>query len=126
MPGRYVIFGHSTTRSTFYFEGQAFGVVGLTRDISDVVSSIPALVETVLLPFEDVVIYGVSIAECPVSIGPGMVQIFRSELAKLEQRNDVVTSAACRARSETTPCASASPRSSVVGKPSTKCSTIAL
>lgn len=56
-----------------------FGLVsvkGITHEISDLISEVPAILGTVLMPFENVITYSTSIQEMPLEFGEGMLKLF--------------------------------------------------
>ena len=55
-------------------------VTGITQEISEIIDA-PGLISTVLMPFEDVITFGVSLIAYPVSIGSDMQKILDDELA---------------------------------------------
>ncbi len=68
--------------TTLYFcaEGHAFVVWGLSKPIKSVLTRIPGVVQTTLLPFEDKVTYGMFIMEMPVAMGDNMRAVLRQDL----------------------------------------------
>lgn len=56
----------------FYYAEHAIAVRGITREPDSILGSLPTMVETALLPFENAVVYAVSMLEYPVSMGPGI------------------------------------------------------
>lgn len=64
----------------FCAENYAIVVCGLSKPIESMLTTIPTVVQTVLLPFEDKVTYGMFIMEMPVQMGDNMRTILREEL----------------------------------------------
>lgn len=93
LPGLFVVLEHTAAYSVFFSDGCAFNVLGLSEDISHIITGeLPATIETVLLPFDKYIVYGVSILQHSVSMGPGAMEIFHDEYTKFPGEGRLVTS----------------------------------
>lgn len=94
---------HNLWHSGFYLTGfaengnallsTAIGMVevtGITQEISEIIDA-PGLISTVLMPFEDVITFGVSLIAHPVSIGSDMQKILDDELAANAEKPPIRT-----------------------------------
>ena len=63
----------------FCTEGHAFVVWGLSKPIESMLTRIPGVVQTTLLPFEDKITYGMFIMEMPVEMGDNMRAVLRKD-----------------------------------------------
>ena len=94
---------HNLWHSGFYLTGfaengnallsTAIGMVevtGITQEISEIIDA-PGLISTVLMPFEDVITFGVSLIAYPVSIGSDMQKILDDELAANAEKPPIRT-----------------------------------
>ncbi len=72
----------------------AYGVLGLTTELSKMFSEryLPVLVETVLLPYEGVVVCDGLIAVRSIIIGPNMERDMKAEYRDLKKRGQVIIS----------------------------------
>jgi len=71
----------------------AYGVLGLVSEIEEMLGNrpLPAMVETVLLPWNDVIIHDGFMAADAVSFGSGIRQTLKEEYAQLKSKG-IVTS----------------------------------
>lgn len=91
--GRFILFKHLRSHSIFMSD-DVFGVVGLYSPIAELVPSVPAFVEAVLLPFGDrIIIDGIlSSPAVQLTFGGGMRRVFAQQYAKARARSQVRTS----------------------------------
>ena len=78
----------------FLYSEHAIAVRGLTREIDTMLNQTPSTVETVLLPFENAVVYGMSISEMPIGMGPGILKVIANELDESFAEGRVIRSGA--------------------------------
>ncbi|MGN0038149.1 MAG: hypothetical protein ACI36Y_03310 [Coriobacteriales bacterium] len=85
---------HTAASSAFMLDGEClFNAIGLTRDVSAAVRNTPAIVRTVLLPFDNAIVYGTTIRDFNVEIGPNMLGRLQGEYAELKAKGPKATSA---------------------------------
>lgn len=70
----------------------AYGLVGLRKELSDILPDLPALVETVLLPFGERITFDGVILGAGVTFGPGLRRSFGHSYREAKARFGVVTS----------------------------------
>ena len=74
----------------FLYADHAIAVRGLTREVDAALSHVPTLAETALLPFENAVVYALSISEFNVQMGPGILRSIQNDLEDaLRGRRDI-------------------------------------
>jgi hypothetical protein len=103
--GQFVLFKHLRSHSIFMSD-DVFGVVGLYSAISELVPTVPAFVEAVLLPFGDrIIIDGIlSSPGVQLMFGAGMRRAFTQQYTKARARSQIRTSlVASPARTELKP-----------------------
>ncbi len=93
--GRYILLKH-LKRHTILLGPEdppvAWGILGLTEELSDIFPDPPALVETVLLPVGDGITFDGAILEAGVTYGPGIRRSFGDAYREAKARFGVVTS----------------------------------
>lgn len=85
---------HNMWSSFFYLAGfadngnalfsTAIGMVevtGISQEVSEIIQT-PGIVETVLMPFENVITFGINLMSFPIAMGAGMQAIIDEEMAK--------------------------------------------
>jgi hypothetical protein len=96
--GTFAVLRHLKKHSIFVStEGtpRAYGVVGLTEELKDMIprSIVPALVKTVLLPYEGVVVCdGLILAAGHVKLDPEMKREITEQYKMIEKAGELVTS----------------------------------
>ena len=65
----------------FYAENYVFVVCGLTKEIEDMVGTLPTMVETTMLPYAQSIVYDQHMMLYPIDIGPNMRGTLDRELA---------------------------------------------
>lgn len=103
--GQFFIFRHLKKYTVFLTEEeppQAYGVLGLASPIQEVIPwALPVLVEAVLLPFEDKIIYDSLLVPYPVTFGSGIRRRLNDAYRTVQERGGVITTLQPR-RSEDT------------------------
>lgn len=56
-------------------------VTGINQEVSEIIQT-PGIVETVLMPFENVITFGINLMSFPIAMGAGMQAIIGEEMAK--------------------------------------------
>jgi len=96
MPGKYLIIKHLQKHSVFLQEtkGILYGVYGITDPIAKMIHSshLPIMVETVLMPFKEVIIYDSIFRTYNVSLGSNFRKHFNSMYAEIKKKKGVITS----------------------------------
>ncbi len=96
--GKFFILKHLKKYSVFLHqvEGQparAYGVLGLISPLSEIVGPyLPVLVEAVLLPFEDKIIYDSLLLPYRITFGPGIRGNLNNDYRDTQEREGVITS----------------------------------
>jgi hypothetical protein len=72
----FLLYEHKPQHSIFVCGGIAFGVIGLSDELSEMIPNTPMLVETTLLPFEGRIVFDVNISSYPLQYGSGMLNAF--------------------------------------------------
>jgi hypothetical protein len=78
--------------TVFMADGKCYGVISLSKPISELVYAIPAFVEAVLLPFRGKIIYDSILASRNISFGAGMRKGFNAEFQEVKKRDGVILS----------------------------------
>lgn len=93
--GQFFIFRHLKSHSIFLVDEQpprAYGVLGLVSTIEDTIPwPLPVLVKTVLLPFEDRIIYDSLLMPYPVTFGGGIRRNLNEAYRTVRERGGVIT-----------------------------------
>ena len=90
--GRFILIEHKAAHSAFLSDGCVFNVIGLTADLSTVLCDAPTIAETVLLPFERYIVYGVNITEYSLDVEPEILDTLFAEYDRLLDAQCVATS----------------------------------
>ncbi|HKZ82413.1 MAG TPA: hypothetical protein VJ793_02010 [Anaerolineae bacterium] len=94
--GTFFVFRHLKKHSIFIDDKDppgVFEVVGLYSPIAEVVGPyLPVLVKTVLLPFEDQIIYDSLMAPYPITFGGGIRGNLKHTYEDAKERGDIITS----------------------------------
>ena len=73
-------------------ESMLYAVKGMTASIAETMHrKLPVMLETVLLPFKDKIIYDSFMASRDVQFGNWITDMFEGEYTKLEQKNGIIT-----------------------------------
>ena len=92
--GKFFVF-HKLKKYTVFLTEKAavaYGVVALTEPFDDLIGSdLPVLVETVLLPFKDKIIYDGLLGRYNVSFGGGIRRRFQESYRQAKERLGIVT-----------------------------------
>jgi hypothetical protein len=88
--GRFLLMEHLPQYSVFIANEHIFKVVGITQDIVEVVPQVPSLIETTLLPFEDKIVYSVSIVNYQIKYGSGILEIFEEDYERARKKDAYV------------------------------------
>ena len=98
LKGNFIAVRHLRKHSLFIGSGdRVYAVLGLVSPLEDVVPSPPAMVETILLPFEDRIITDGLFRRYSVTFGPGTRRGFDETIRSARERNRIVTSLGARA-----------------------------
>lgn len=93
--GKFFIFRHLKSYSIFLLDEEpprAYGVLGLVSSIEDTVPwPLPVLVNAVLLPFEDRIIYDSLLMPYPVTFGSGIRSSLNEAYRTVRERGGVIT-----------------------------------
>jgi hypothetical protein len=69
-----------------------YAVMGMTSSIAEAVHSrLPVMLETVLLPFENKIVYDSLLSTYPIGYGDGMINMFEEEFTKSEEKHGIIT-----------------------------------
>ena len=104
--GKFFVLKHLKKHSVFLQQltgepARAYGVLGLYSPLADVVGAyLPVLVEAVLLPFHDKIIYDSLLLPYRITFGPGIRADLNSDYRDAQEREGVITSLAPRNVSE--------------------------
>ena len=93
--GRFFIFRHLKKFTVFLSQEnppQAYGVLGLASPIREIVPwPVPVLVDAVLLPFEDKIIYDSLLSPYSVSFGGGIRRGLNDDYRRVQEQGGVIT-----------------------------------
>jgi hypothetical protein len=93
--GRFFIFRHLKKYTVFLSQEtppQAYGVLGLVSPIQEVIPwPVPVLVEAVLLPFEDKIIYDSLLSPYSVTFGGGIRRGLNDDYRRVQEHGGVIT-----------------------------------
>jgi hypothetical protein len=93
--GNFFILRHLKKYSIFLSSGSpscAYGVLGLTGPIEEIIGpELPVYVKTVLLPFEDRIIYDSLLSAYPIYFGAGYRSSFNDTYRDIQEREGVIT-----------------------------------
>lgn len=95
--GRFVLMKYIPEYAIFMFaeeskDSKLYAVKGMTTSIAEAMSrKLPVMLETVLLPFGDKIIYDSFMASHPVDFGDGAIGMFESEYAESENKYGIIT-----------------------------------
>jgi len=64
----------------FLYSEHVIVVRGLSRELDSMLRQVPSVVDTVLLPFENAVVYGVSINEMQVGMGSSLMDMIAKDM----------------------------------------------
>ena len=95
LEGEFFIFRHLQKHTVFLGGGEpvcAFGVHGLSRDLSEMYPCLPVLVKGVLLPFEGRIVYDTFFEAYPISFGGGIKQSLNDEYREAKKREGITES----------------------------------
>jgi hypothetical protein len=95
--GRFYVLRHLKQHSIFLLSGgraKAYGVLGLTDELDKVIpkSALPAYVETVLLPYEGVVVCDGLVLADTTLVGPAVRREMADLYKEIKQSGDLITS----------------------------------
>jgi hypothetical protein len=92
--GTFYIFRELKKYTVFLSSGDpsvAYGVVALTQPFDELVPWLPALAETVLLPFKNAIIYDGLLRVHNVSFGSGIRQMLNEKYKLAKERTGIIT-----------------------------------
>ena len=96
VPEKYLIIKHLKKHTVFLHEtkGILYGVHGITNPIAEIIPHgyLPMIVETVLLPFKEVIIYDSIFGTHNISFGPSYRKHFNSMYTQIKNKNGITTS----------------------------------
>jgi hypothetical protein len=94
--GKFIIFRELAKYTVFLSTGEqpvAYGVLALAQPFEEVLGApLPAMVEAVLLPFKDKIIYDGLLRGYRISFGPGARRAFNESYQEAKERHGIVTS----------------------------------
>lgn len=92
--GQFFVMKHYKKYTVLMGNDQLYGILGLTQPIEDIIPTwaLPAMVETVLLPFRGHYVYDGLIATANITIGGGMSASLNDEFRKLKAINGIIDS----------------------------------
>lgn len=95
--GKFVLLQHLKEHSIFLSTDKslkAYGVLGLTTELSEMAprAYLPVFLETVLLPYEGVVVCDGLVMMSNILIGPNMTSNMKADYKRLKQSGKVITS----------------------------------
>lgn len=93
--GDFVLMRHLKRHSIFLHPSKptvAYGVVGITSDLEDMMPSTPVMVRTILIPFRDRITYHGVISPFNVLLGPGIRRSMEDSYREARARFGIVTS----------------------------------
>ena len=88
----YTLWKHEGGRSVLMGGDGTFYVIGLSRDISNIIPNTPTFIETTLLPFDGAITYGTLMMQYPIEMLGGMLKMQR-ELYEEAQAKGITSSA---------------------------------
>jgi hypothetical protein len=88
--GKFLLMEHLPQYSALLANDHIFKVTGISQDIVEIVPRVPSFIETALLPFEDKIVYSVSIVSHPIKYGAGILQIFDDDYEKAKKKDAYV------------------------------------
>ncbi len=77
----------------FLYEGHAVAVRGITREIDTMLTYVPTVARTTLLPFDGLIVYAMSLSEHPLDFGDALRGTLDAELEKMISNRKVIQSA---------------------------------
>lgn len=94
--GKFLILKHLKNYSAFMHvekDGKVYGVIGISEPIAEMFHSsyLPMLIETVLIPFKDKIIYDSLLMPYNMHIGSNMRRSFNEEYKELKEKYGVIT-----------------------------------
>jgi hypothetical protein len=95
--GKFYVFRYLTKYTVFLSSGgspnKAYGVLGLADPLEEVIGPyLPRLIETVLLPFRDKIIYDGLVSGYNISFGGGIKRILNEEYEQAKEAFGIITS----------------------------------
>jgi hypothetical protein len=91
--GKFILMRHTLDYSVFMGVEplKLYAVKGITSSIADVLHRpLPIMLETILLPFNDTIIYDSYIAPLDIRFGESMMEVFTNDFEKTEQAEGLV------------------------------------
>jgi hypothetical protein len=85
----FLLVKHEDGYSYFMADGKAYGVIGVSREISTMTNQPPCFVRTALLPFEGDIVYDTRISNYHIHYLPKLVDQFSEEFRNLEEKDRV-------------------------------------
>lgn len=92
-PSRFILIEHKAAHAAFLAEDYVFNVTGLTMNLHKVLPNAPTVAETVLLPFDCYIVYGVNMTEYNLDLAPELIDVLYDEYHRLLDEQRVATSA---------------------------------
>jgi len=91
--GQFLVYKHYKKHSIFMHDSEVYAVLGLRSDLEEILPMAPpVLVETVLLPFEGVIVTDGLLAAHSIFFGPGVRRNLKAEYDRAVERGAVRTS----------------------------------
>jgi hypothetical protein len=95
--GQFFIFRHLKKHSIFLKSSKAYAVLGLACPIDELIPFTPCLVDAVLLPFEDRIVFDSLLPGYNITFGGGIRRSLNETYRKAKLCGDVITSLAAAA-----------------------------
>lgn len=73
----------------FVSQGYAFCVCGMAKELRSMLTEVPTVVHATLLPFEDRIVYAMSLAQTPVAFGEAMLGQMQAEVEQIVANNRI-------------------------------------
>lgn len=90
--GNFYIFRYLKNLAVFLDDDKAYGVLGISNSFEDMFGDyLPIFVQTVLIPFEDKIIYDSLIAPYPVTFGSGIRSSLNDTYRRIQEREGIIT-----------------------------------
>ena len=89
----FILHHHTREHSVFIDGTYAFEVSGITHSIEEIVPNVPTMVKTILLPFEDKIIYATNIVSFPLDLGEDISEILKGSYDEVLSKGSVVRTA---------------------------------
>ena len=93
LPGQFAFMRRSDGSVELLYEGHIIELTGLSREVGSLLRGDYGMLETALLPFEDVVVFPCYLSEYPLEIGSGLRKQYEKWFAEAREDKVVIRSA---------------------------------